>query len=54
MGIGYVVNNENEEIVQLLESINREQLADMTKKEMAIDAKELVEDYDALWHIIED
>ena len=54
LGIGYVVNNENEEIVQLLESINREQLADMTKKEMAIDAKELVEDYDALWHIIED
>lgn len=54
LGIGYVVNNEKEEIVRLLDGINHEHLAEMSKKEMAIEAKELVENYETLWHIIEE
>lgn len=53
LGIGYVVNKEDDDLVRLLERIRRERVEEIAMKEAMIDAKELVENYEELWHVIE-
>lgn len=54
LGIGLVINNSKDDMLSFLEKINRDILEEISKREMAIDAKDLVEDYEELWKIIEE
>lgn len=51
--VGYIVNNEVDDIIRLLEGIKKEELEVISKREAAIEAKELIENYEELWQNIE-
>ncbi len=53
LGIGFETNNTEDSIIKLLESLTREQIASIAKKEYSIKDEELIEDYDELWKVIE-
>ena len=53
LGIGFETTNTEDSITNLLEQMDWEKLIKISKVENSIDKKQLIENYDQLWKMIE-